>query len=521
MTEKDVWTILAILMVFAMFVVMPSAGTVSESDGNSSSATIYVPDDYPTIQAAVDAASTGDTIIVRAGEYRENIVVNKRLTIKSENGSGNCIVEAEDRDDDVFEVTADYVNIAGFRVENATGSSKAGIYLYRVDQCNISNNNVKNNHFGIRLYASGNSIINDNNASNNYDGIYLSYSNNNMFYLNNFINNSDNVYSYKSANIFNSSSKINYTYHGNTYTNYTGNYWSDYKGSDVDDDGIGDIPYSINLDNDSYPLMVPFENYFAPTSTPLPDLIVEDTWIEPVEFNPGEEVKLYARIKNIGDADAVGKFWWNRYIDSNFINRYYRNDLAAGDSKTTYKKYIWPTDCNSHTYKVVVDAEGNITESNEGNNERSKRFSAIPVPSPSPTPTPSPTPPNNHNLTGPDLEVTNVKAIGVRISMPSQLFPGGKINVDAVNVNFTVKNTGNEPVTGKFHTEIYVYGTNKIERVETTHLAPGESFIKSVVLICPFAELRTKPVIVKVDTDNVIVELDEENNVKVTIAVIP
>ena len=80
---------------------------------------------------------------------------------------------------------------------------------------------------------------------------------------------------------------------------------------------------------------------------------------------------------------------------------------------------------------------------------------------------------------------------------------------------------GNEPVTEKFYTEIYVYGTNKIERVETTHLAPGESFTKSVVLTCPFAELRTKPVIVKVDTDNVIVELDEENNVKVTIAVIP
>lgn len=120
---------------------------------------------------------------------------------------------------------------------------------------------------------------------------------------------------------------------------------------------------------------------------------------------------------------------------------------------------------------------------------------------------------------GSDLEVTNVKAIGVRISMPGA--PGiEKINVDAVKVNFTIKNAGNEPVTEKFYTEIYVYGTNKIKRVETTHLGPGASFTKSVTLTCPFAYLRTKPVIVIVDADNVISELNEENNEKTTVAVV-
>ena len=45
-------------------------------------ATLKVPGSYATIQAAIDAASSGDTIKIAKGRYTENIVIDKRLTIR-------------------------------------------------------------------------------------------------------------------------------------------------------------------------------------------------------------------------------------------------------------------------------------------------------------------------------------------------------------------------------------------------------------------------------------------------------
>jgi len=85
----------------------------------------YPAADFTKIQDAVDAATSGDTIIVYPGTYTENIDVNKdHLTISSENGAHSTIVQAANSDDHVFNVTADWVNISGLTVQNATGSTR-------------------------------------------------------------------------------------------------------------------------------------------------------------------------------------------------------------------------------------------------------------------------------------------------------------------------------------------------------------------------------------------------------------
>ncbi|MBN1761684.1 MAG: right-handed parallel beta-helix repeat-containing protein [Methanomicrobia archaeon] len=131
--------------------------------------TIYVPDDYATIQEAVTAANPFDIIIVRDGTYTENVDFSvANLTIRSENGSDKTIVNALDPNDHVLEITVNYVNVSGFTI----GGGWCGVYL-RANYCNISNNTLSNNSIGINIEYSNHNILIKNKLSNNYYGNLL------------------------------------------------------------------------------------------------------------------------------------------------------------------------------------------------------------------------------------------------------------------------------------------------------------------------------------------------------------
>ena len=147
---------------------------------------------------------------------------------------------------------------------NVVSDNGNGIGLYNSSNNLLSNNTVKNNESGILLELSNDNTLTGNVVSNNniLYGIFFRLSSGNKIYLNSFINNKYNAFYllWGSTNTWNSSEQITYTYNGKTYTNYLGNYWSDYVGNDGNNDGIGDTPYSVDGDQDSYPLMKPYSD---------------------------------------------------------------------------------------------------------------------------------------------------------------------------------------------------------------------------------------------------------------------
>jgi hypothetical protein len=89
------------------------------------SATIYVPDHHTTIQTAIDAASIGDTIIVRPGTYNEIIEFRgKAITLRSEAGPESTKIDGNMMGSVVKFIAGEGRDtiIEGFTIRNGIGT---------------------------------------------------------------------------------------------------------------------------------------------------------------------------------------------------------------------------------------------------------------------------------------------------------------------------------------------------------------------------------------------------------------
>lgn len=95
-------------------------------------ATIWVPDDYSTIQGAIDAASSNDTIMVRQGTYFERIdFLGKAVTLEGDRGAEQTVIDGSQGGSVVTFIngeTADTV-LRGFTITNGTGSFDGAEYV--------------------------------------------------------------------------------------------------------------------------------------------------------------------------------------------------------------------------------------------------------------------------------------------------------------------------------------------------------------------------------------------------------
>jgi len=315
----------------------------------ASASTIYVDDsgggDYQEIQKAINNANQSDTICVYSGTYNENILINKTLVINGEDRS-NTIINGVSSIKHTVEVTSNEVNFSGFTIKNNAGLSmqKACIFFNAVNSCIVSNNIVKNGENGIYLSSSSNSLINGNTIEdNNANGIHLSASSENTISDNTLQNNNGlGIYfsTSSSSNIISQNSisgnhpygirlvsSNGNTFHHNMFSDNNinvndpntnswddgaeGNYWDDYTGQDVDEDGIGDTPYEIygGSNQDRYPL-----GYFV-SQNQKPQALINS--ISPSPSTQGQIVYFEGQVIDDG---TVIKWDWTSSLDGTLSN---------------------------------------------------------------------------------------------------------------------------------------------------------------------------------------------------------
>lgn len=156
-----------IYLFFLIFIVILFFITIGIVDAN----TLNVPEDYPAINSAINAASSGDSIIVHPGIYHENIIITKNISLK---GEGSPVIHIDNTQEGIL-VTAKNAKISGFRIIN---SNSTGI-LVKSDEISLNDLDISDTNIGIKLLASSGTKIRNISIKNsivnrkNY-GIYLS-----------------------------------------------------------------------------------------------------------------------------------------------------------------------------------------------------------------------------------------------------------------------------------------------------------------------------------------------------------
>jgi hypothetical protein len=134
-------------------------------------AIIHVPADQSTIQAAINAASNGDTVLVADGTYKENInFKGKAITVTSVNGPATTIIDGGAANSVVTFITGEGANsiLNGFTITNGNASEGGGILVSSSPAItnNVIHANQGCNGIGIGI-GFGAPLIQGNTISNN------------------------------------------------------------------------------------------------------------------------------------------------------------------------------------------------------------------------------------------------------------------------------------------------------------------------------------------------------------------
>jgi len=157
-------TKLSVLLILLLLSISAVAGTV-----------IHVPADQPTIQAGIDAAFDGDTVLVSPGTYYENISFNgKAITVTSANGPVVTVIDGSTNYDSTVifyggETTASV--LSGFTIQNSNNSDISISGSNPTVTSNIIQGNSQNYTNGIQVQSGSGAILGNLIVGNRGNGI--------------------------------------------------------------------------------------------------------------------------------------------------------------------------------------------------------------------------------------------------------------------------------------------------------------------------------------------------------------
>ncbi len=132
------------LILTAVILIIPAAVTLGD--------TIHVPGDQPTIQAGIDAASEGDTVLVANGTFtgpgnRDLDFGGKSIVVRSERGPDNCIIDCEDEGRGFHFHNGEESDsvLQGFTIRGGLAGSGAGVYCTADSSPTITGNIITAN----------------------------------------------------------------------------------------------------------------------------------------------------------------------------------------------------------------------------------------------------------------------------------------------------------------------------------------------------------------------------------------
>ena len=170
--------------------VLLSTLLASCGSGSSQSEVLLVPEEYPTIQAAVDKARAGDLVLVSPGVYEESVKVDQEQIVIRGLDRNEVVIDGGDELINGFEISADSVAIENMTVKSfrqngivfsgalremkgdygVYGSESNTLDGYRVSYVTSYNNGL----YGIYAFASKNGLIEHSYASGHPDsGLYV------------------------------------------------------------------------------------------------------------------------------------------------------------------------------------------------------------------------------------------------------------------------------------------------------------------------------------------------------------